>query len=91
MPDTAYTRELLEPAQSGRYASVANFDPRYFQYRRTARADGNGAFLFRDIPAGDYIVQTSVDDPTTGQPVFLHRRVTVRQGAGTNVLMTNPV
>ena len=91
VPDTAYTRELLEPAQSGRYTGVANFDPRYFQYRRTARTDGNGAFVFRDIPAGDYIVQTSVVDSSTGQSVFLHRRVTVRQGAGTNVLMTNPV
>lgn len=91
VPDTAYTRELLEPSRSGRYDGVANFDPRYFDYRRSTRADARGAFTFRNIPAGDYIVQTSVFDPATGRPVFLHSRVTVRPGTGTNLLMTNPV
>lgn len=90
VPDTAYTRELLEPSRSGRYSGVANFDPRYFDYRRTATADARGAFVFRNIPPGDYIVQTGVVDPATGRELFLHRRVTVREGTGTNVLMTNP-
>ena len=91
VPDTAYTRELLAPAQSGRYSHVANFDPRYFQYRRTTTTDGSGAFAFLGIPPGAYIVQTSVTDPATGRTTFLHRRIAVRGGTGTNVVMTNPV
>ena len=58
VPDTAYTRELWEPARSGRYSGVANFDPRYFKYRRSTVADGNGYFRFTGLPAGSYIVQT---------------------------------
>jgi hypothetical protein len=31
-------------------------DNRYFKYRRTTRADGQGNFEFTDIPSGEYIL-----------------------------------
>lgn len=94
VPDTPYTRELLEPARSGQYSRVANLDPRYFRYRRKVTADDNGHFRFTSVPAGSYIVQVGVRIPQTGQPnspgmIFLHETVTVADDAGTTVVMSN--
>ena len=88
MPDTAYTRELWEPARSGHYSGVANFDPRYFKYRRSTTADGNGYFRFTKLPPGSYIVQTHVPAHEGGKAVFLHRRVTVDSDAAANVILS---
>ncbi|NNG02540.1 MAG: hypothetical protein HKM95_00365 [Inquilinus sp.] len=89
VPDTSYTRELWRPARSGRYTRVANFDPRYFKYRRAVIADGNGNFRFTGLPAGDYIVQTNVYIPAEGRTVFLHRRVTVEESAAANIILSD--
>lgn len=94
IPNTTYTRELLGPARSGQYSGVANLDPRYFRYRRTATADANGHFRFAPVPAGSYIVQVGIRVPRVGQPgsadmIFLHELVTVAGGAGATVLVTN--
>ncbi len=95
VPDTAYTRELLEPARSGRYGGVDNLDPRYFRYRRTVLADANGRFRFSPVPAGSYIVQIGVPLPDAhgrglpGNTVFLHEEVAVAGGSGANVVLTN--
>ena len=88
VPDTAYTRELWEPARSGRYSGVANFDPRYFKYRRATFADGNGYFRFTGLPAGSYIVQTQVPAIDEGKAIFLHRRVTVEDNAAANIILS---
>ncbi len=88
VPDTAYTRELWEPARSGRYRGVANFDPRYFKYRRSTVADSNGYFRFSGLPAGSYIVQTHVAAYDEGKAVFLHRRVTVEDDAAANIILS---
>lgn len=86
VPDTPYTRELLEPARSGRYAGVANFDPRYARYRRATRADERGFFRFTNVPAGAYILQTSV--PAPAGRLFLHEPVTVEPDSAANVVLT---
>lgn len=88
VPDTAYTRELWEPARSGRYSGVANFDPRYFKYRRSTVADSNGYFRFTGLPAGSYIVQTHVPAIDAGKAVFLHRRVTLDDNAAANIILS---
>lgn len=88
VPDTSYTRELWEPARSGRYGGVANFDPRYFKYRRSTVADRNGYFRFTKLPAGSYIVQTHVPALETGKSVFLHRRVTIDNDAAANIILS---
>lgn len=88
VPDTAYTRELWEPARSGRYSGVANFDPRYFKYRRSIIADQQGNFRFTKLPAGSYIVQTQVPAYDGGKAVFLHRRVTLDESAAANVILS---
>jgi hypothetical protein len=88
VPDTAYTRELWEPARSGRYSGVSNFDPRYFKYRRSTTADRNGYFRFTRLPAGTYIVQTHIPAIDGGKATFLHRRVTVDSSAAANVILS---
>ena len=88
VPDTAYTRELWEPARSGRYSGVSNFDPRYFKYRRSTVADSNGYFRFTGLPAGSYIVQTHVPAIDAGKAVFLHRRVTLDDNAAANIILS---
>jgi len=88
VPDTSYTRELWEPARSGRYSGVANFDPRYFKYRRSIIADHHGNFRFTKLPAGSYIVQTQVPAYDGGKAVFLHRRVTIGDSAAANVILS---
>ncbi len=88
VPDTAYTRELWEPARSGRYSGVANFDPRYFKYRRSTVADSNGYFRFTGLPAGSYIVQTHVPAIDEGKAVFLHRRITLEDNAAANIILS---
>lgn len=88
VPDTSYTRELWEPARSGRYSGVANFDPRYFKYRRAMIADHHGNFRFTGLPAGTYIVQTHIPAIDGGKATFLHRRVTVDSDAAANVILS---
>ncbi len=88
VPDTAYTRELWEPARSGRYNGVANFDQRYFHYRRSTFADQNGYFRFTKLPPGSYIVQTNIYVPEEGSSVFLHRRVKVEDNAAQNIILS---
>lgn len=88
VPDTSYTRELWEPARSGRYSGVANFDPRYFKYRRSMIADQQGNFRFTGLPPGSYIVQTHVPGIDGGKAVFLHRRVTLDESAAANVILS---
>jgi len=94
VPDTPYTRELLEPARSGQYAGVANFDPRYARYRRATRADEHGFFRFTNVPPGAYILQASVPLPAPGTHgpgtgrVFLHEPVTVEPESAANVVLT---
>ncbi len=93
VPDTPYTRELLEPARSGRYAGVANFHPNYYRYRRATTADDRGFFRFTRVPAGSYILQTSVRLPEAGRHrlnvdrVFLHEVVTVAPDSAANVVL----
>lgn len=89
VPDTSYTRELWRPARSGRYTGVANFDPRYFKYRRAVIADANGNFRFTGLPAGDYIVQANVYLPEEGRTVFLHRRVTIEESSAANIILSD--
>lgn len=88
VPDNTYTRELWEPARSGRYNGVANFDPRYFKYRRSTVADHHGYFRFTKLPAGSYIVQTQVPAIDGGKATFLHRRVTIDDSAAANVILS---
>lgn len=88
VPDNSYTRELWAPARSGRYSGVANFDPRYFKYRRSMIADASGNFRFTKLPAGSYIVQTNVPVYDGSKAVFLHRRVTIEADSAANVILS---
>lgn len=94
VPDTAYTRELVEPSRSGRYSRVANFDRRYFRYRRTATTDERGHFRFTGLPAGSYILQTSVTVSNPGRyglangSVYLRQQVTVGPDAAVYAVLS---
>lgn len=54
VPVNEYTDETQRAIISGKNLEAP--DPRYFKYRRTTIADGNGNFEFRDIPGGEYYI-----------------------------------
>jgi hypothetical protein len=53
IPVTPYTREFRERSIIGG-ERLEQHDQRYFKYRRTTIADGQGGFEFNNIPAGEY-------------------------------------
>lgn len=55
VPVTGYTQEMTRMMKA-HIPVTHERDPRYAAYRRTTRADGNGNFEFKDIPAGRYYV-----------------------------------
>src|SRR3989339_406044 len=58
MPVTSYTTEIVTAATSETYSKIDNLDPRFGKYRRDSLADGEGRFVFNDIPSGNYYVLT---------------------------------
>jgi len=58
-PVNAYTTETIQRKYE-KGEKLAEGDSRYYQYLRVTRADREGNFVFRQIPAGDYYVGTDV-------------------------------
>lgn len=63
-PVTSYSLYAYNQAASAQQ----KLDPRCLQYRRTTRADRNGRFSFKNIPAGDYFVSAAVKSPAAPPP-----------------------
>jgi hypothetical protein len=55
IPVTAYTKEMVE-REIGDGENLGASDPRFEKYVRVTKTDGNGSFVFNQIPAGDYFV-----------------------------------
>jgi hypothetical protein len=56
LPATSYGREILSVLRSGK--RVENFDPVWRDIVRRTTANGQGEFVFREVPAGDWYVLT---------------------------------
>lgn len=59
VPATAYTAEVVR-AQGGRFVSTVVRDPNEIVPTRLARCNARGEFVFLDLPAGDWIVMSTV-------------------------------
>ncbi len=77
-PITTYSAEAAEQALAGRAVEPA--DPRARAYTHTTRTDGDGYFMLRGLPAGDFYVSGSVIDPTSGQRRIIINQVSLADG-----------
>lgn len=55
IPVTAYTKEMVE-REIGNGENLGASDPRLEKYVRVTKTDGNGDFVFNQVPEGDYFV-----------------------------------
>tara|TARA_B110000483_G_C17908939_1_gene432312 strand:+ start:115 stop:621 length:507 start_codon:yes stop_codon:yes gene_type:complete len=69
---------------------VAKADTRHLAIKRRTQADGEGKFTFRNIPAGEYFINTSVvwkvDQNTVGG--FISNKVSIEDGESHNFVIT---
>jgi hypothetical protein len=89
IPVTAYTREMVE-REIGDGIYLGASDPRFRKYVRLTTTDGNGAFAFEQIPAGEYFVSGLGEWIDRGY--FKHQwaceRVTVAGGQSVRISLT---
>ncbi|HEY3897976.1 MAG TPA: hypothetical protein VGM54_05140 [Chthoniobacter sp.] len=55
LPVAAYTKEMVD-REIGNGDNLAPSDPRFRQYMRLVTTDGQGNFVFKNVPAGEYFV-----------------------------------
>ena len=88
VPVTSYTTEIFERSILGGQ-QILRPDPRYFAYRRTTTADGNGNFEIRNVPAGEYylscVITWEVPGPYGLQPTGGTAYGRVKVGLGETV------
>lgn len=93
VPVTSYTTEIFQRSVLGSQ-QIQRPDPRYFAYRRTTTADGNGTFEIRNVPAGEYylscVIAWEVPGPYGLQPAggIAYGRVKVGAGETVKVIIT---
>lgn len=94
IPKTAYSDERIQQIYgSGKQSYLGrrftNDDPNYYTYTRTAIADGEGRFTFKNVANGDYYLVTSVTwlVQYAQQGGLLMERVSVQGGQDANVIM----
>ena len=59
MPVNAYTTEIMQRTVVQR-ENLQDPDPRFQKYVRQVETDGDGNFVFRNVPPGDYYVSCDV-------------------------------
>ena len=89
MPVTAYTKEIIDRV-IGNGENLAPSDPRFRQYIRIMKTDGQARFVFDHVPAGEYFVaglnEWSVGDSTEYQ--WACERITVGKGQTVNIKLS---
>ena len=95
VPENPYTLELMTAAKAGK-DSRASWDSRYQHFRRTTICDAQGRFAFRDLPAGHWLLGTTVmwEAPSTSyltnmQGGNLSQSVTLRDGETKETILTD--
>ncbi|MEQ6917275.1 carboxypeptidase-like regulatory domain-containing protein [Halomonas aquatica] len=82
-PVTTYSAEAAEQALAGR--AVESADPRAREYTHTTRTDGNGTFRLDGLPAGDFYVSSSGQDPVSGKTQVIIRQVSLGNGQSRSI------
>ncbi|MCL7939332.1 carboxypeptidase-like regulatory domain-containing protein [Halomonas sp. ATCH28] len=82
-PVTTYSAEAAEQALAGRAVEPA--DPRARAYTHTTRTDGNGYFRLDGLPAGEFYVSGSGQDPSSGETRVVIRQVSLGNGQSRSV------
>ncbi|TDR51010.1 hypothetical protein DFP85_12061 [Halomonas ventosae] len=82
-PVTTYSAEAAEQALAGRAVEPA--DPRARAYTHTTRTDANGYFRLDGLPAGEFYVSGSGQDPSTGETRVVIRQVSLGNGQSRSV------
>jgi hypothetical protein len=77
-PVTTYSAEAAEQALAGR--AVERADPRAQEYTQTSYTNSNGHFRIGGLPAGDFYVSSSGQDPVTGETQVVIRQVQLSNG-----------
>ena len=93
-PATPYMREFYQ-ARTKPNVTFSNMDSRIEPYIRKTMADLEGGFNFKDLPAGTYILETTVtwELPSSGLiPIYeggpIIQEVTVGKGEKKKVVLT---
>lgn len=82
-PVTTYSAEAAEQALAGRAVEPA--DPRARAYTHTTRTDANGYFRLGGLPAGEFYVSSSGQDPSTGKTRVVIRQVSLGNGQSRSI------
>ncbi|MDR9440706.1 MAG: carboxypeptidase-like regulatory domain-containing protein [Halomonas sp.] len=82
-PVTTYSAEAAEQALAGRAVEPA--DPRAREYTHTTRTDATGYFRLDELPAGEFYVSSSGQDPSTGETRVVIRQVSLGNGQSRSI------
>ncbi len=92
-PYTSYVQEVLSMKKRPNYR-IKNEDTRWMQYAKTTIADGQGKFEFKNIPAGNYLLECSLTWQVASQyglqttGGLISKQVTVGNGDSVSVMLT---
>lgn len=59
-PFSDHGLEFVRNRTMNDYPKIVGLHPRFFEYVKTTRADGEGNFAFRDVPEGEYLFFTTI-------------------------------
>lgn len=94
-PVTSYSNEWYEKLYvQGKNLEAA--DPRIWDYTKTDIADGEGQFVFKNVPLGSYYVTTAIlweaavgfQGALVTQGGLVTKKITVNDGETLNVIVT---
>jgi hypothetical protein len=94
-PVTSYSDEWYA-AYFVKKQQLVDPDPRLFDYVRKQLADGDGRFVFREVPAGEYYLTATVSwEAPVGynghlrpQGGVISKRISVKEGESAEIVLT---
>ena len=88
VPLVPYTEERAKLMEAGK--DPESSDPRLARYVKTVIADVDGAYEFKDLPAGNYLLYSKVEweNPNRVGKYYAVARTEVREGETKNVVVT---
>jgi hypothetical protein len=89
VPVTAYSNQWYE-IQIVQDRRLESADPRYPNYYWQQTADGEGRFEFKDLPAGEYYINTYVfwEAGSTNQGGWIAKKITLKENEELRVILT---
>ena len=92
-PYTSYVQEVLSMKKRPNY-KIKNEDTRWMQYIKTTIADAQGKFEFKNIPAGNYLIECGIFWQVPGQyglqttGDIVSKQVSVGNNDSINIMLT---